>query len=166
MYLSMYMRKNSVFTPFVANALMKMTESGIKESLKQRHDIAEPNCKPLRIEGRSLGMPFFSSLFVFYIFCCILCAIILIFEHIFKPNRRSSQLRPGQIRLDQIKLEHIRLEQIRLDQIRLDQIRLDQIRIDQIRLDQLRLDQLRLNQIRVDQIRLRNTSSYAFIKLS
>ena len=155
------MRKNSALTPFVANALMKMTESGIKESLKQRHDIAEPNCKPLRIEGRSLGMPFFSSLFVFYIFCCILCAIILIFEHIFKPNRRSSQFRPDQIRLDQIRLEHVRL-----DQIRLDQIRLDKIRIDQIRLDQLRLDQLRLNQIRVDQISLRNTSSNAFIKLS
>ena len=131
------MRKNSALTPFVANALMKMTESGIKESLKQRHDIAEPNCKPLRIEGRSLGMPFFSSLFVFYIFCCILCAIILIFEHIFKPKRISNQLRPGQIRL-----KHIKLDQIMLHKIRIDQIRLDKIRIDQIRLDKLQLDQI------------------------
>ena len=36
MYLSMYMKKKSRFTPFVAYALKKMAETGIKDGLSKR----------------------------------------------------------------------------------------------------------------------------------
>ena len=55
MYLSMYMKKNSPFTPFVSNAIMKIAETGVKNILSKRHVISEPNCKPIRTKGRPLG---------------------------------------------------------------------------------------------------------------
>ena len=88
MYLSMYMKKDSPLTPFVAHAIKKMAETGVKNNLSKRHGvISEPNCKPIRTKGRSLGMPFFLALFVAYFSCCIICLIIFTLEHAFKPEK-------------------------------------------------------------------------------
>ena len=71
MYLSMYMKKDSPLTPFVAHAIKMIAETGVKNNLSKRHGvISEPNCKPIRTKGRSLGMPFFLALFVAYFICC------------------------------------------------------------------------------------------------
>ena len=82
----MYMKKNSPFTPFVSNAIMKLAETGVKNNLSKRHVIFEPNCKPIRTKGRPLGMQFFLSVFVTYFICCIISLIIFVLEHVFKPE--------------------------------------------------------------------------------
>lgn len=87
MYLSMYMKKKSRFTPFVAYALKKMAETGIKDGLSKRHVTSEPDCKPLHSKGRPLGFSFFTSLFVVYFCVVAFCLIILIFENIVKPKK-------------------------------------------------------------------------------
>ena len=82
------MKKNSPLTPFVAHTIKKMGETGIKNNLSKRHGVtSEPNCKPIRTKGRSLGIPFFLALFVAYCICCIICVIIFILEHAFKPEK-------------------------------------------------------------------------------
>ena len=102
MYLSMYMKKNSPLTPFVSNALMKLSETGVKNNLSKRHVISEPNCKPIRTKGRPLGMHFFLSVFVAYFTCCIMCLIIFVLEHVFKPEISSKVQKP---RLEILKKE-------------------------------------------------------------
>ena len=82
----MYMEKDSPLTPFIANGLRKMAESGITNIHTKRHVISKPNCKPLRTKGHPLGMAKFASLFAFYGIACILSLIILIMENIFKPS--------------------------------------------------------------------------------
>ena len=95
MYLSMYMKKDSPLTPFVAHAIKMMAENGVKNNLSKRHGvISEPNCKPIRTKGRSLGMPFFLALFVAYFICCIICFIIFVLEHAFKPEKSRMILKP------------------------------------------------------------------------
>ena len=95
MYLSMYMKKNSPLTPFVAHTIKMMGETGIKNNLSKRHGvISQPNCKPIRTKGRSLGMPFFLALFVAYFICCIICVIIFILEHAFKPEKSKMIHKP------------------------------------------------------------------------
>ena len=89
MYQSMYMKKNSPFLEFVAYFLTKIAETGIKNSLIKRHIVPEPDCKPLRTKGTSLGLQFFISLFVSYFCVCILCLLIFILEIVFKPNRSN-----------------------------------------------------------------------------
>ena len=83
----MYMKKNSPHLEFVAYTLTKIVETGIKNSLIRRYINSEPDCKPLRTKGTSLGMQFFISLFVSYFCVCILCLFIFILEIVFKPNR-------------------------------------------------------------------------------
>ena len=81
------MKKNSPLTPFVAHTIKMMGETGIKDNLSKRHNVmSEPNCKPIRTKGRSLGMPFFLVLFVAYCISCIISVIIFILEHAFKPK--------------------------------------------------------------------------------
>ena len=62
----MYMKKGSEFTPFIAYEVMKLKEIGIMNVLSKRHIIQEPNCKPLQIEGKSIGMEKFASVFSLY----------------------------------------------------------------------------------------------------
>ena len=89
------MKKDSPLTPFVAHAIKKMAETGVKNNLSKRHGvISEPNCKPIRTKGRSLGMPFFLALFVAYFSCCVICLIIFILEHAFKPEKSKMILKP------------------------------------------------------------------------
>jgi hypothetical protein len=89
------MKKDSPLTPFVAHAIKKMAETGVKNNLSKRHGvISEPNCKPIRTKGRSLGMPFFLALFVAYFSCCIICLIIFILEYAFKPEKSKMILKP------------------------------------------------------------------------
>ena len=64
-----------------------MKEVEILDILTKRYVIPEPNCKQLVIEGKSLGMEKFASLFVCYIFCCISSLFILIVENVFKPSK-------------------------------------------------------------------------------
>ena len=70
------MKKHSPFTPFIAHAIKKMTEAGIKNVLWKRHIESEPNCKPIRAKGTPLGMEKFSSLFVLYSIGCLMSLII------------------------------------------------------------------------------------------
>ena len=98
----MYMKKNSPFTPFVSNAIMKLAETGVKNNLSKRHVISEPNCKPIRTKGRPLGMHFFLSVFVAYFICCIICLIIFVLEHVFKPEISRKVQKP---RLEVLKKE-------------------------------------------------------------
>ena len=80
------MDKDSPLTPFFANGIQKMAESGITNIHAKRHIISKPNCKPIRSKGRPLGMEKFASLFAFYSTCCIMSLIILVMENIFKPS--------------------------------------------------------------------------------
>ena len=89
------MKKDSPLTPFVAHAIKMMAETGVKNNLSKRHGvISEPNCKPVRPKGRSLGMPFFLALFVAYFICCIICLIVFVLEHAFKPEKSKIILKP------------------------------------------------------------------------
>ena len=81
------MKKNSPQTQFVAHSLLKIAETGIKNNLIKRHVISDSDCKPLRSKGTSLGLSFFTSLFVAYFCVCVLCLVILILENVFKPNK-------------------------------------------------------------------------------
>ena len=82
----MYMEKDSTLTPFFANGVLKMAESGITNIHTKRHIISKPNCKPLQAKGRPLGMAKFASLFAFYSIACTISLIILVMENIFKPS--------------------------------------------------------------------------------
>ena len=81
------MKKNSPQTEFVAHSLLKIAETGIKNNLIKRHVVSDADCKPLRSKGTSLGLSFFTSLFVAYFCVCVLCLVILILENVFKPNK-------------------------------------------------------------------------------
>ena len=84
------MAKNSTLTPFFAHGILKMKERGIYNAYSKRHFISEPNCKPLREEGKPLGMEKFAPLFVFYLGGCAMSLIIFVLENIFKPSSGSS----------------------------------------------------------------------------
>ena len=60
--ISMYMKKNSPLTPFIANGIRKMAETGITNLHTKRHIVSKPNCKPLESKGRTLGLEKFASL--------------------------------------------------------------------------------------------------------
>ena len=98
------MKKNSPQTEFVAHSLLKIAETGIKNNLIKRHVISDSDCKPLRSKGTSLGLSFFTSLFVAYFCVCVLCLIILILENVFKPNNsRMGQKTNTKILIDQLR---------------------------------------------------------------
>ena len=83
---SWFMQKKSPFTPFVGQMINKLAESGITNILSRRHLIAEPNCKPVRRKGKSLGMEKFASLFTIYLIGCFSAIVIFVMELIFKPK--------------------------------------------------------------------------------
>ena len=83
---SMYMKKHSPLTPFIADGIRKLTEAGIMNILYKRHVVPEPNCQPSEAKGRPLGMEKFASLFIFYLICCIVSLIILVIENVFRPS--------------------------------------------------------------------------------
>ena len=95
--ISMYMKKNSPLTPFIANGIRKMAETGITNLHTKRHIVSKPNCKPLESKGRTLGLEKFASLFTFYIIGCIFSLIILVIENIHKPfsSKKKSQGAPS-----------------------------------------------------------------------
>ena len=90
-YRTMYMKKGSQFTPFIAYEAMKLRETGIMNILLKRHIIPEPNCKPLQIKGKSIGMEKFASVFSLYSIGIVVSLIILVIEAIFKQSRPLSQ---------------------------------------------------------------------------
>ena len=83
---SWFMKKNSPFTPFVGKMLNKMAESGITYILTRRHLTDEPNCKPVRRKGKSLGMEKFASIFTLYLIGCFSAIVIFVVELILKPK--------------------------------------------------------------------------------
>ena len=83
---SMYLKKHSPLTPFIANGIRKLTETGIMNILYKRHVVPEPNCQPLQAKGRPLGMEKFASLFIFYLIFCIVSLIILVIEIVIKAS--------------------------------------------------------------------------------
>ena len=83
---SMYMKKHSPLTPFIADGIRKLTEAGIMNVLSKRHVVPEPNCKPSQSKGRPLGMEKCAPLFVFYSVGCIVSLIILVIENVFRPS--------------------------------------------------------------------------------
>ena len=89
-YQTMYMNKGSQFTPFIAHELKKLSEVGIKNILAKRHIIPDPNCKPLQIKGKSLGMEKFASCFAFYSVGIVISLIVLVIEVIFKVSKSLS----------------------------------------------------------------------------
>ena len=95
--ISMYMKKHSPLTPFIAHGIRKMAETGITNLHSKRHIVSEPNCKPLQSKGRTLGLEKFASLFTFYIIGCIVSLIILVIENIHKPfsSKKKSQVAPS-----------------------------------------------------------------------
>ena len=92
----MYMKKQSLLTPFIAHGIRKMAESGITNLHSKRHVSSKPNCKPVRSKGRPLGLEKFASLFTFYIIGCIVSLIILVIENIHKAfsSKKKSQGMP------------------------------------------------------------------------
>ena len=89
----------SPFTPFIGHMLNKMAESGIKNILTKRHLIAEPNCKPIRETGKSLGMEKFASLFTLYLIGCFLAIVIFVTELIFKPKKTQKEIAYHQLKV-------------------------------------------------------------------
>ena len=89
-YQTMYMNKGSQFTPFIGHGLKKLSEVGIKNILAKRHIIPDPNCKPLQIKGKSLGMEKFASCFAFYSVGIVISLIVLVIEVIFKVSKSLS----------------------------------------------------------------------------
>ena len=87
----MYMKKGSEFTPFIAYEVMKLKEIGIMNVLSKRHIIPEPNCKPLQIEGKSIGMEKFASVFSLYAIGIVVSLIVLVIETVLKRSRPVSQ---------------------------------------------------------------------------
>ena len=83
---SMYLKKHSPLTPFIANGIRKLKERGILNILYKRHVVPEPNCQPLQAKGRPLGMEKFAPLFIFYSIVCIVSIIILVIENVFRPS--------------------------------------------------------------------------------
>ena len=53
--ISMYMKKNSLFTRFISYKISKLAETGITNSLSKRHVISEPNCKPIQNKGQKIS---------------------------------------------------------------------------------------------------------------
>ena len=84
---SMYMKKNSPLTPFIAYGILKIHETGIRNALARRHIAREPNCKPLHPKGNPLGMEKFASLFVLYLIGLTVSFVIFVIENVFKPSR-------------------------------------------------------------------------------
>ena len=82
--ISMYMKKQSPLTPFIAHGIRKMAESGIINLHNKRHIVSEPNCKPLQSKGRPLGLEKLAFLFTFYIIGCVVSLITLVIENIHK----------------------------------------------------------------------------------
>ena len=81
---SMYMKKQSPLTPFIAHGIRKMAEAGITNLHTKRHIASEPNCKPLQSKGRPLGLEKLAFLFTFYITGCLVSLITLAIENIYK----------------------------------------------------------------------------------
>ena len=108
---SMHTKKNSPLTPFFAQSLKKMGEVGVTNIISKRHVIQEPNCKPLQIKGKGLGMEKIASLFVLYFTGCIFSLIVLVLEVIFKPAPsqtlffRSSQEHKLHLKLELLQKE-------------------------------------------------------------
>ena len=82
------MKKKSPLTPFFAQSIRKITETGILDAQRKRHTISEPNCKPAREKGRPLGFEIFASLFTFYAIACIISLMLLVMENIFHPKSK------------------------------------------------------------------------------
>ena len=68
-----------------------MAATGVLDIISKRHLIAEPNCKPIRKEAKSLGLEKFASLFAFYIIACVISTIILVIENIIKPKMKNQE---------------------------------------------------------------------------
>ena len=90
---SMYMKKHSPLTPFIAHGIRKMAESGVTNLHTKRHIISKPNCKPLQSKGRPLGLEKLAFLFAFYIIGCVVSLITLVVENIYKSfsSRKKAQ---------------------------------------------------------------------------
>ena len=88
-YRTMYMKKGSQFTRFIAHELKKITEFGIRNALSKRHVIPKPNCKPLQKTGKSLGMEKFALLFALYSVGILISLIVLVIEVICKVSKSS-----------------------------------------------------------------------------
>ena len=52
---SMFMKKNSPFTRFIAYKITKLAETGITNNLLKRYEISEPNCKPTQVKGQKIS---------------------------------------------------------------------------------------------------------------
>ena len=104
----MYMKKGSEFTPFIAYEVLKLKEIGIMNVLSKRHIIQEPNCKPLQIKGKSIGMEKFASVFSLYSIGIVASLIVLVIETIFKRSRplpHSTQKEKDLLSLEAFQME-------------------------------------------------------------
>ena len=77
---SMYMKKNSPLTPFIAHKIRKLTERGVSNVLNSRHRISKPNCKPILSKGKSLSLEKVASSFALFLFFICLSLLILVLE--------------------------------------------------------------------------------------
>ena len=60
--ISMYMKKNSLFTRFFSHKITKLAETGITNNLYKRHVISEPNCKSIQVKGQKIAKENLKSL--------------------------------------------------------------------------------------------------------
>ena len=91
-YRTMYMKKNSPLTPFIAYELKKLAEAGFNDVLSQRHIVPDPDCEPINKEAENLGMEKFASIFVLYLIGLVLSLMILVMENLCKPTRSKNYL--------------------------------------------------------------------------
>ena len=73
---SMFMKKNSKLTPFIAYQLIRAEESGFTTISYLRHRVPEPNCKPLSIPTVSLG-PQKATFFALFLVIAYAAAVII-----------------------------------------------------------------------------------------
>ena len=71
------------YVPFLKHAIYEITEKGQLHKLKQKWEIQEPDCAPLRRTGKPLSLKKLSSLFILIMSGFTLALMSFLFEYMF-----------------------------------------------------------------------------------
>ena len=78
--LSFALTQGLPYVPFLKHAIYEITEKGQLHKLKQKWEIQEPDCAPLRRTGKPLSLKKLSSLFIFIMSGFTLALTSFLFE--------------------------------------------------------------------------------------
>jgi hypothetical protein len=78
--LSIPMRTDSPYYPFLSHALLQMTQSGQLNSFKRRYLITNPQCGGGGVKGNPIGYSKVGSIFIFLSAFYLVCLLMLLYE--------------------------------------------------------------------------------------